>query len=82
MAAAAAAAITLREHAAEALLEVDMPQGDMPGVGTAVDMPGVEWARAARVGAVLTGPARGMAAIGTVAIIGTAIMGIIITAIM
>jgi hypothetical protein len=37
------AAEALREHAAEALLEVDIPQGDMPGVGTpAVDMLGLE----------------------------------------
>ena len=81
----AAAAITLRHHAAEALLEVDMPQGDIPGVGTpAVDMPGVallglEWGRLELDGAVLTGPARGtvvatVAAIGTVPT-GMAVMG-------
>ena len=83
----AAAAITLRHHAAEALLEVDMPQGDMPGVA----MLGLEWGRLELDGAVLTGPARGtvpaigtaptMAVIGAVAItgvaeIGTAIIGI------
>jgi hypothetical protein len=87
----AAAAITLRHHAAEALLEVDMPQGDMPGVDTpAVDMPGVamlglEWGRLELDGAVLTGPAIGtvvaigtaptMAVIGAVAITGMAITG-------
>ena len=86
-----AAAITLRDHAAEALLEVDMPQGDMPGVDTpAVDMPGVamlelEWGRLELDGTVLTGPARGtvaaigtaptMAVIGAVAITGMAITG-------
>ena len=76
MAVVAAAVITLREHAAEASLEVDMPQGDTPGVGThavdMVDMHGVamlelEWGRLELDGAVLTGPAR-----GTVAAIGTA----------
>jgi len=36
---AAAAAITVACHAAEALPEVDMPQGDMPAVDM-VDMPG------------------------------------------
>ncbi len=87
MAVVAAAVITLREHAAEASLEVDMPQGDMPGVV----MLGVEWGRLELDGAVLTGPARGtvpaigtaptMAVIGAVAItgvaeIGTAIIGI------
>ena len=74
--AAAAAAITVECHAAEALLEGDMPQGDMPGVDTpAVDMPGVamrglEWGRLELDGAVLTGPA-----IGTVAAIGMAVIG-------
>ncbi len=77
----AAAVVTLREHAAEALLAVDMPQGDMPGVDTpaldmvdtaAVDMHGVvmlglEWGRLELDGTALTGPA-----IGTVAAIGTA----------
>jgi hypothetical protein len=71
-----AAAITLRDHAAEALLEVDMPQGDMPGVDTpAVDMVdmhgvamlGLEWGRLELDGTALTGRA-----IGTVAAIGTA----------
>jgi hypothetical protein len=76
-----AAVVTLREHAAEALLEVDMPPGDMPGVDTpavdmgdtpAVDMHGVvmlglEWGRLELDGTALTGPA-----IGTVAAIGTA----------
>jgi hypothetical protein len=87
----AAAAITLRDHAAEALLEVDMPQGDMPGVDTpAVDMPGVailglEWGRLELDGAGLTGPARGtvaaigtaptMAVIGAIAITGVAEIG-------
>ena len=90
---AAAAAITLRHHAAEALLEVDMPQGDTP----AVAMLGLEWGRLELDGTVLTGPAIGtvaaigtaptMAVIGAVAItgvaeIGTAIIGIIIMAIM
>ncbi len=95
---AAAAAITLREHAAEALLEVDMPQGDTPAVDM-VDMHGVamlglEWGRLELAGTALTGPAIGtaptMAVIGAVAItgmatIGTAIigiMGIIIMAMM
>jgi hypothetical protein len=77
----AAAVVTLREHAAEALLEVDMPPGDMPGVDTpavdmvdtpAVDMHGVvmlglEWGPLELDGTALTGPA-----IGTVAAIGTA----------
>ena len=45
----AAAVVTLREHAAEALLAVDMPQGDTPAVDM-VDMHGVailglEWGR-------------------------------------
>ena len=88
MAVVAAAAITLRHHAAEALLEVG-PQGDMPGVA----MPELECGRLELDGAVLTGPVRGtvagigtvatgMAVIGAVAItgvaeIGTAIIGII-----
>jgi len=83
---AAAAAITPREHAAEALLEGDMPQGDMPGVDTpAVAMLGLEWGRLELDGAVLTGPAIGtvvaigtaptMAVIGAVAITGMAITG-------
>ena len=60
----AAAAVTLRDHAAEALLE-----GDMPGVDTpAVDIPGVamlglEWGRLELDGTALIGPARGTAAI-------------------
>ena len=82
----AAAVVTLREHAAEALLEVDIPQGDMPGVDTpaldTVDMPGVailglEWGRLELDGTALTGPAIGTgAAIGTaptMAVIGTAV---------
>ena len=93
----AAAAITLRLHAAEALLEVDMPQGDMHGVA----MLGLEWGRLELDGTALTGTARGtVAAIGTaptmavigaaattgmaiigVATTGTAIIGIIIMAI-
>ena len=87
---AVAAAITLREHAAEALLEVDMPQADMPGVG----MPGVamlalEWGRAELDGTVLTGPVRGtvaaigtaptMAVIGAAATTGMAIIGVATT---
>ena len=56
---AAAAAITLRDHAAEALLEVDSPQGDMPGVA----MLGLEWGRLELDGTALIGPARGTAAI-------------------
>jgi len=79
VAVAAAAAITAECHAAEALLEVDTPQGAMPGVDTpAVDMPGVamlelEWGRLALDGTALTEAAR-----GTVAAIGTApIMAVI-----
>jgi hypothetical protein len=68
----AAAAIPLRHHAAEALLEVDMPQGDMPEVA----MLGLEWGRLELDGTALIGPARGtMAAIGTaptMAVIGAA----------
>ena len=61
---AAAAVITLRDHAAEALLEVDMPQGDMPEVGTpGVAMLGLEWDRLELDGTALIGPARGTAAI-------------------
>ena len=80
-----AAAITLRDHAAEALLEVDMPQGDTP----AVAMLGLEWGRLELDGTVLTGPARGtvaaigtaptMVVIGTVAITGMAIIGVVTT---
>jgi hypothetical protein len=80
-----AAAITLRDHAAEALLEVDMPQWDTP----AVAMLGLEWGRLELDGTVLTGPARGtvaaigtaptMAVIGTVAITGMAIIGVATT---
>ena len=72
----AAAAITAECHAAEALLE-----GDMPGV----DMLELEWGRLELDGAVLTGPAIGtvvaigtaptMAVIGAVAITGMAITG-------
>ena len=82
---AAAAAITAECHAAEASLEVDTPQGDMPGVDTPavdiVDMPGVamlelEWGRLELDGTALTGAARGtVAAIGTaptMAVIGAA----------
>ena len=89
-----AAAITLRHHAAEALLEGDMPGVDTPGVAIL----GREWGRLELDGAVLTGPAIGMvAAIGMavigaaattgmaiigVATTGTAIIGIIIMAMM
>ena len=82
---AAAAAITAECHAAEALLEVDMPQGDTP----AVAMLGLEWGRLELDGTVLTGPARGtvaaigtaptMVVIGTVAITGMAIIGVATT---
>ena len=82
----AAAAVTLREHAAEALLEVDIPKGEMPGVDMPeVAMVGLEWGRLELDGTALTGPARGtvaaigtaptMAVIGAVAITGMAITG-------
>ena len=77
MAVVVAAAITLRDHEAEALLEVDMPQWDTP----AVAMLGLEWGRLELDGTALTGPAIGTATIGT-ATTGTAIIGIIIMAIM
>ena len=92
---AVAAATTAECHAAEALLEVDTPQVDMPGVA----MLELEWGRLALDGTALTEAARGtVAAIGTapiMAVIGMAattgmattgtaiigIMGIIIMAI-
>jgi len=95
VAAAGAAATTAECHVAEALLEVDTPQVDMPGVA----MLELEWGRLALDGTALTEAARGtVAAIGTapiMAVIGMAattgmattgtaiigIMGIIIMAI-
>ena len=51
-----AVAVTSVEcHAAEALLEVDMPQGDMHGVDTpVVATVGLEWALMVHVGVALT----------------------------
>ena len=75
----AAAAITAECHAAEALLEVDTPQVDMPGLATLE----LEWGRRELDGTVLTGPARGtVAAIGAVGITGMAIIGTAIIGIM
>ena len=84
-----AVAITLRDHAAEALLEVDMPQGDMPGVDTpAVDMVdmhgvailGLEWGRLELDGTVAAiGTAPTMAVIGTAITTGMAIIGMATT---